>query len=119
MVLTSTDCSDYFDNKPNRFRVQLNKQIPFEGYWSVALTEFSTESWISSKKKKSELFVCCDICEETIVGGKDAPLLRRVCLGENPENIAFTVPYYIPVKICELQQICIYITDREGNLVSF
>lgn len=118
MVLTSTDCSDYFDNKPNCFRVQLNNQIPFEGYWSVALTEFSTESWISSKKK-SELFVCCDICEETIVGGKDAPLLRRVCLGQNPENIAFTVPYYIPVKICELQQICIYITDREGNLVSF
>ena len=63
--------------------------------------------------------MCCDICEETIVGGKDAPLLRRVCLGQNPENIALTVPYYIPVKICELQQICIYITDREGNLVSF
>lgn len=31
MVLTSTDSSDYFDNKPNSYRVQLNKQIQFDG----------------------------------------------------------------------------------------
>lgn len=118
MVLTSTDSSEYFENKPHCFRVQLNKQIQFDGYWTVALTEFSTESLISSKKK-SELFVCCDICEESIVGGKEAPLLRRIYLGKNPKNITYSQPYYIPVKIGQLQQIAIYITDRDGNLVSF
>ena len=118
MVLTSTDSSDYFDNKPNSFRVQLNKQIQFDGYWTVALTEFSSERWNKSKKK-SELFVCCDICEETLIGGKETSLLRRVCLGEKPENITYALPYYIPVKIGQLQQIGIYITDRDGNLVSF
>lgn len=64
MVLTSTDSSEYFENKPNCFRVHLSKQIQFDGYWTVALTEFSTESWTTSNKTKSELFVCCDICEE-------------------------------------------------------
>lgn len=118
MVLTSTDSSEYFDNKSNCFRVQLNKQIQFDGYWTVALTEFSSESWIASKKKKSELFVCCDICEETLIGGKEAPLLRRVYLGEKAENITYTLPYYIPVKIGQLQQIGIYITDRDGNFHS-
>lgn len=118
IVLTSTDSSEYFDNKPNCFRVQLNKQIQFDGYWTVALREFSSESWIASKKK-SELFVCCDICEETLIGGKEAPLLRRVYLGGKAENITYTLPYYIPVKIGQLQQIGIYITDRDGNLVSF
>lgn len=73
MVLTSTDSSEYFENKPNCFRVHLSKQIKFDGYWTVALTEFSTESWTTSNKTKSELFVCCDICEETIIGGKEAP----------------------------------------------
>lgn len=119
MVLTSTDSSDYFDNKPNSYRVQLNKQIQFDGYWTVALTEFSSESWITSEKKKSELFVCCDICEETLIGAKEAPLLRRIYLGQKPGNITYTLPYYIPVKIGQLQQIGIYITDRDGNLVSF
>jgi hypothetical protein len=119
MVLRSTDSVEYFDNKPNCFRVQLNKQIQLDGYWTVALTEFTTESWNSSKKS-ADVFVCCDICEETIVGGKDVPLLRRVFLGEKKEsNIIYTLPYYVPVKIGELQQICIYITDRAGNLVSF
>lgn len=119
MVLTSMDSSEYFENKPNCFRVHLSKQIQFDGYWTVALTEFSTESWTTSNKTKSELFVCCDICEETIIGGKEAPLLRRISLGEKPENITYTLPYYIPVKIGQLQQIAVYITDREGNLVSF
>lgn len=119
MVLKSTDSSEYFDNQPNCFRVHLNKQIQLDGYWSVALTEFATESW-DLVKKTPEVYICCDICEETIVGGKDLPLLRRVFLGEKQENnITYTLPYYIPVKIGQLQQICIYIIDRAGNPVSF
>ena len=119
MVLSSTDSSEYFDNKPNCFRIQLNKQVQLDGYWTVALTEFTTESWNSNKKSR-EVFICCDLCEETFVGGKDMPLLRRVYLGEKPEtNTIYKLPYYVPVKVGQLQQICIYITDRAGNLVSF
>lgn len=119
MVLRSTDSSEYFENKPNSFRIQLNKQVQLDGYWTIGLTEFTTESW-NSNKKSQEVFICCDMCEETFVGGKDMPLLRRVYLGEKQEtNIIYELPYYVPVKIGQLQQICIYITDREGNLVSF
>ena len=119
MVLSSTDSLDYFDNKPNCFRIQLNKQVQLDGYWMVALTEFTTDSWNSNKKLR-EVFICCDMCEETFVGGKDMPLLRRVYLDEKPEtNIIYNLPYYVPVKIGQLQQIYIYITDRAGNLVSF
>lgn len=119
MVLRSTDSSEYFENKSNCFRIQLNKQVQLDGYWTIGLTEFTTESW-NSNKKSQEVFICCDMCEETFVGGKDMPLLRRVYLGEKQEtNIIYELPYYIPVKIGQLQQICIYITDREGNLVSF
>lgn len=119
MVLRSTDSSEYFENKSNCFRIQLNKQVQLDGYWTIGLTEFTTESW-NSNKKSQEVFICCDMCEETFVGGKDMPLLRRVYLGEKQEtNIIYELPYYVPVKIGQLQQICIYITDREGNLVSF
>lgn len=119
MVLRSTDSSEYFEKQPNCFRIQLNKQVQLDGYWTIGLTEFATERW-NSNKKSQEVFICCDMCEETFVGGKDMPLLRRVYLGEKQEtNIIYELPYYVPVKIGQLQQICIYITDREGNLVSF
>ena len=119
MVLRSTDSSEYFENKPNCFRIQLNKQVQLDGYWTIALTEFTTESW-NSNKKSQEVFICCEMCENTFVGGQDMPLLRRVYLGEKQEtNIINKLPYYVPVEIGQLQQICIYITDRAGNLVSF
>lgn len=44
MVLASTDSSEYFDNKPEFFRIQLSKQIQLDGYWMVGLTEFTTHS---------------------------------------------------------------------------
>lgn len=105
----STDSAEYFENKPNYFRVQLNKQIQFDGYWTVALTEIHIQNWITSKKN-SDIFYCSDICEETIVGGKELSLLRYVNLGEKPNsNIIYTAPYYIPIKIGQLQHIAIYI----------
>lgn len=31
----------------------------------------------------------------------------------------FSLPYYIPVKIAQIQQISLYITDKDGTLISF
>ena len=84
----------------------------------MALTEISTNGWKGDQK--SEIHVCCDVCQETFIGGKYVPLLRRVFLGENKDsNIIYTSPYYIPLKTDQLQQIYIYITDRDGNLASY
>lgn len=119
MLLSSEDSSEYFQNNPNNFTTQLNKQIQFDGYWTVALTEFNAESWLSTSKIH-EIFVCCNICEETIVGSKEMPLLRRIYLEQKTTgNMIFTLPYYIPVKIAQIQQISLYIMDRDGKLVSF
>lgn len=85
MVLRSTDSSEYFENKPSCFRIQLNKQVQLDGYWTIGLTEFTTERW-KSNKKSQEVFICCDMCEETFVGGKDMPLLRRVYLNGKKGN---------------------------------
>ena len=119
MVLSSNDSSDYFENNtPANFMVQLNRQLQFDGYWVVALTEFSTNSWTSDKT--SDVYVCCDVCQESFFGTKELPLLRRVFLGSVKENnTVYTTPYYVPMKVGQMQQIRVYITDRDGNLVSF
>lgn len=108
MVLASTDSSEYFDNKPEFFRIQLSKQIQLDGYWMVGLTEFTTHSWIHSRKQ-SEIYVCCDICQEMFIGGKEISLLRRVFLSDKKEdNLIYTNPYYIPLKTRNIHQINIY-----------
>jgi hypothetical protein len=85
----------------------------------VGLTEFTVGS-NGTVGENSEIYICCDICEETFVGGKEVSLLRRVVLGtEKGYNFIFTAPYYVPIKNTSLQQISIYITDREGNFISF
>lgn len=98
MLLASTHSIEYFDNKPDFFRIQLSKQIQLDGYWMVGLTEFTTQSWIPSRKQ-SEIYVCCDICQEMFIGGKEISLLRRVFLSDKKEdNFIYTNPYYIPLK---------------------
>ena len=48
--------------------VQFNRQLQFDGDWMVALTEFSTNS--STSDKTSDVYVCCDVCQESLVGTK-------------------------------------------------
>lgn len=44
VMLKYTDSFEYFDKQPKCFRVHSNKQIQLDGNWTVALTEFATES---------------------------------------------------------------------------
>ena len=120
--MSSTDSKQYFSNTPNIFTVQLNKQIQFDGYWVVALTEFDLKNnHPGSRITNGEIFVCCDICQETFVGGREIPLLRRITLERDKDsNIIFSLPYYISVKVSQIQQIQIYLKGpyRKINLIS-
>ena len=118
IIVSSTDSEKFFNNTPYFFTVQLNRQIQFDGYWVVALTEFNISNRKVGEFDDTEIFVCCDICQETFVGDKEMPLLRRIKL-EKENNIVYTLPYYIPVKISQLQQLQIHIKDRQGKFVSF
>ena len=121
MILSSTDSKQYFSNTPNIFTVQLSKQLQFDGYWVVALTEFNLKNnHLGSRITNGEIFVCCDICQETIVGEREIPLLRRIILERDKDsNIIFSLPYYISVKVSQIQQIQIYLKDSTGKLTSF
>lgn len=109
----------YPSNIPYDFRIKFNKQIQLDGYWVVALTEFTTTDW-DDKTNQNELFLCSDICQDTFVGFSEVPLLRRVYTSDRKQdNIVYDYPYYIPIKIGNLQQIHVYIKDRLGLPATF
>ena len=47
-------------------------------YWMVGLSGFMTTSYMKIKSK--ELFVCCDVCQESSVGTLEISLLGRAFL---------------------------------------
>lgn len=132
MVLKSTDGASLFEkNVPDNFTVQMDRQIKFEGYWTVALTEINI-TYKASSRRIQDIYVYSDICEESFVGSSEKPLLRRVHMGkESTEQYivnkhklfqavnVFPMPYYVPVCAGGLNQIHIYITDEQGNPCSF
>ena len=64
--------------------------------------------------------MCSDICQDTFVGCAEVPLIRQVYISDNKqENIVYNYPYYIPIKIGNIQQIHIYIKDRRGLPATF
>ena len=60
----------YDGNQPASFVLELPK--PLTGHWEVALAD------AKYKPKKASIFLFCDSCEESCVGGKLMPLLRRI-----------------------------------------
>lgn len=117
MVLKSTDsASVHPHNQPWDFRVRLPRTLNLLGEWSVELTEFCTTPLKKSGDK--EIFIYCSICDDTIVGERQLPLLRRIYL-DNNANIIFTRPYQIPLRNNDLGDIHIYIKDKTGTDASF
>ena len=114
MVLKSSDTLVVHpDNQPWDFRVRLPAPLPLVGYWTVELTEFYTDNVIDK-----EIYVYCGVCDDTIVGEKQVPLLRRIYL-EDKKNTIFTTPYQVPLRIADLSDIHIYIKDAQDKNASF
>ena len=114
MVLRSSDDKKLFSNNPYDFNVQLDKQIAIDGNWVVALTEIEL-NYI--KKGTQDVYVFSDVCVGSFVGKSERPLLRRVQVQK--KNIIFESPYYVPVRVNELNQIRVYIKDRNDEDCSF
>lgn len=117
MVLKSTDSSTvHSDNKPQNFRVRLPRPLPLKGDWTVELTEFRNSKL--TKTTDQEIFVYCSVCDDSIVGGSQKPLLRRIVL-KNNNNVIFERPYRIPLRINDIGDIHVYIKDKQDADASF
>lgn len=118
MVLRSSDSKSlHTNNKPWDFRIRLPRLLPLTIEWTVELTEISISKVIEDTFQ-NEIYIYCSICDESIVGEKVLPLLRRVYIS-NTGNTIFLKPYRIPIRFTDLTDIHIYIKDRKDKDASF
>ena len=105
IVLSSTDSNvKYVNNTAYDFRVQLPRPIHLQGHWTVSLTELQIPL-----NNNNPLLICTDLCENSIIGEKELPVLRRVI--PKLKSIEFAHHYVIPVRVKHFQTIRIYIRD--------
>ncbi|OOZ36454.1 hypothetical protein BOW52_10770 [Solemya elarraichensis gill symbiont] len=114
-VLSSTDSKTrYPENESHDFRVYLSKPLDLRGEWTISLLEFS----VASGKLPSEFYVYCNLCDDSVVGETELPLLRRVCMKRAGTEI-YSLPYAVPVKLGHATEVHVYIKDRDGAPASF
>jgi hypothetical protein len=117
MVLKSSDSvTTHSSNQPWDFRVRLPRSLPLSGQWTVELTEFCNDN--IGKSSNREIFVYCSICDNTIIGERQGPLLRHMYLNDTRNHI-FLRPYRIPLRINDLTDLHIYIKDGNARDASF
>ena len=118
IIVQSNESNDHFPtNTPYHFRIHLESPIFLQGHWLVALIEFHANS---IKKKDVALYIYSNLCKETIVHGKELPLLRRIAHNsENQWSFLYKTSIYMPVKQRDIYEFEVYIKDAEGNLATF
>jgi hypothetical protein len=126
--VSNTDCLGLYPlNNGSDFHVVLDETLVLtSGHWHVALvglTAETTEAGLELRGK--ELYLCSNIVDYSVVGGKKVSLLRKMCLGNGIRTAGggcvFFVDtsdnncFYKRVNSKEIKHIRIYVTDRNGQ----
>lgn len=115
LVLRSSDSQQVYNgNTPHDFMVHLPKPLYLQGHWTISLLEFI----LSVATPQPELYVCSNLCQDSIVGDRELPLLRLVNL-KKAENIIYNYPYQVPLRLGEFQDVRVYIRDASNQPASF
>ncbi|KAJ8309642.1 hypothetical protein KUTeg_012799 [Tegillarca granosa] len=118
LVLRSGDCKDiYPENKAHDFKVNIAKPLHLTGNWHVSLLELTYQG--VAKPPESDVYVCSNLCGDTLVGDTELPLLRRLLIGKKTENIIFNRPYGVPLKTGTFHDVRVYIRTSKNELASF
>ena len=94
--------------------VHLPKLLYLHGHCIFSLLEFN----LSVATTQPKLYVCRNLCQDSIVGNRELPLLRLVNL-KMAENIVYNYPYQVPLRLGEFQDVRVYIRDASNQPASF
>lgn len=103
MVISDKDSLNYYPNNiAHDFRVH-TPNTSLHGRWYVGLCELSLDV-----ERECEMRIYSNICTDTLVGGEKRPLLKRLFLQRERNDVAFSRIMYIPVDIKDFHSIRVY-----------
>ena len=105
-------------NSDKDFVVQFDKSIPLGPTCTVELVEF--KCW-SDKPVRRTFYVLCDLCDNSIVRGLQAPVLRSVSMDGNKKRTALEFITSYPIGVNSLEARCcrVYLRGEDLGPLSF
>ena len=117
VYLSCNDSKKYFpDNQANLFTSVLAEPLHFEGLWEVALCQITYPQTVS---KARYVTVLTDIIEDSIIGERKLPILRRFNISGKNKSVTFDSLHYKPVKINPIRQLTVFTTSKDDELHPF
>ena len=107
VYLSSKSSAEYPENSASDFTVQLPKTI--SGVQECGILEVRLPS-----SPSKPLFVCTDLCEDSIVNSKSLQVLRRVPL----KTVIPHLVTYVPLRVQSFDKIRIYIIQDSGQIAN-
>ena len=95
-------------NSPCEFIAELSRLTNLKGIWKCALVDYNI-----GKQQREDLYVYCDLIQESPVHGEKLPLLRIIRRSGDISN-----PYYIPVNKDYVYRLRFTIKTAKGKLPS-
>ena len=94
----------YKNNRVEDFRCRLPDRLVLDpaGEWYACLRQCS----FGFAFTRSPLYLCCDICDDSIAGERKLPVLRVV---HQRVGVFYNTCLYVPVKVRDLAEIRIYL----------
>jgi hypothetical protein len=119
--LTSDDCKDIHPaNKPSDFTVDIpGRGLNLEGSWAMALLDISLGS-NNDASEGGDIFVMCNICGDSLAGGRSMPVLRRLWAKPAARKAEkYPNACYVPVNTSKpIEAIRIYITRTSNRSIT-
>ena len=107
--LSSQDSKDrHPQNTVADFIVELNTPIELKGKWQVGLVESDAKL----TQSRTNAFLCCNLCSESQVRGRNLPVLKKVT---TKGNYYTPLPLYVDTNRTHVQRIHIYSLDSDLN----
>ena len=107
VYLSSKPSTTYSENTASDFTIQLPRTI--SGVEECGVVEVRLPS-----TPKKTLFVCTDLCEDSIVNNKSFQVLRRVELKTVHPNVIT----YVPLRVQSFDRVRVYILQASGQPVN-
>ena len=88
------------------------------GRWYLGLQEIVLPS-VRKGNKWDALYVCCQGCETSPLGGMYKPIIASLSLGEIKRNnfTRFSPVHYVPLRVQSLSQLTVEIYCSEGEIL--
>lgn len=111
LYLTSEDSKEtHPENNSFDFTVELPRSLTLEGDWECSLKELG----FSNQIKSDFLYICSDICEESLACDTVYPILRVIYNDQKRKwkALTFQDPFYIKLRRQNVSRIRIFIRGR-------